>query len=289
MSSQQIVKRLTDAQRNELTEHFIYERLSRVAKDSATKKLLREIADDELRHYELWKSYTAATPRPKRLKLWFYYLVSRLFGFTFGLKLMERGESQAQLSYGEMTEMVPEMALVVHDEESHERELLGILDEERLHYVGAIVRGLNEAVVEIVGVLAGFTLVWQESRLVIATGLVVGVSMALSLGGTEYLAARAEEGRESPLKAALYSGAANLLVVVLLLVPYFVLDNPFISLGIAICIAALVIAFFSFYMSVARESSFKGRFGEMILVGLGVAGLTFAVGHIANAYFGVGH
>jgi VIT1/CCC1 family predicted Fe2+/Mn2+ transporter len=42
--------------------------------------------------------------------------------------------------------------------------------------------------------------------------------------------------------------------------------------------AIVVIAVFNFYISVAKEISFKSRFAEMTAISLGIAGLTFGIG-----------
>ena len=47
--------------------------------------------------------------------------------------------------------------MMLGDERRHEEELYGMLDEERLHYVGAMVLGLNDALVELTGAIAGVT------------------------------------------------------------------------------------------------------------------------------------
>lgn len=80
------------AQRNEITEHIIYERLSRSVKDPHNRKVLERIAGEELEHHDFWKRHTNEDVKPDRLKIWGYFLISRVFGITFGIKLMETGE-----------------------------------------------------------------------------------------------------------------------------------------------------------------------------------------------------
>jgi rubrerythrin len=98
--SAELRQQLLVFQRNEITEHHIYKRLARSIKSPQNQAVLEKIANDELEHYELWKRYTRQEVKPNRFWLWFYYFISRIFGFTFGIKLMERGEEDAQTSYG---------------------------------------------------------------------------------------------------------------------------------------------------------------------------------------------
>ena len=95
------------AQRSEITEHFVYHKLSQSAMDSHNKNVLKQISDDELKHYNFWKTYTRQDVRPNKLSIWKYYLISRIFGITFGIKLMERVEGKAQAIYEEISKYVP--------------------------------------------------------------------------------------------------------------------------------------------------------------------------------------
>jgi len=82
MNQAQIDKIVRTAQKNEITEHIIYQKLSQVTKDSHNREILLRISDDEKRHYNQWKDYTRRTEKPNWIKVWTYYLVSRAFGLT---------------------------------------------------------------------------------------------------------------------------------------------------------------------------------------------------------------
>jgi VIT1/CCC1 family predicted Fe2+/Mn2+ transporter len=56
-----------------------------------------------------------------------------------------------------------------------------MIEEERLEYVGAMILGLNDALVELSGSLAGFTLALQDSKLVAMVGMITGIAAALSM------------------------------------------------------------------------------------------------------------
>ncbi len=122
----------------------------------------------------------------------FYALVGRVLGITFAVKLMERGEEGAQDNYARMEGVVPDVGTVAQDEKAHETALLAMLDEERLRYTGSIVLGLNDALVELTGALAGLTLALQNTSLVAMTGAITGIAAALSMAASEYLSTKAE-------------------------------------------------------------------------------------------------
>ena len=277
-----VKSKILTMQKGEITEHVIYNRLASSVKNPRNRDVLRRIAKDELGHHNLWQEHTGEKASPNRLKVWLYYIISRVFGLTFGIKLMEQGEEKAQLAYAEIAQFVPEASRIAEDENRHERELIRLIDEERLLYAADMVRGLNVALVELTGTLAGLTLALPDSRLILLTGLIAGAAMVLSVASTEYLGAKSGTGGRSPLKAVLYGGVANIITFVLLLFPYFIFTNVYIALGVMIFNAIVVVFLFSFYISVAREISFRRRFSEMALASFGVAALAFLIGYLAR-------
>lgn len=277
-------KIILTAQKNEITEHFIYQKLSQSIKNPHNKKVLNEISQDELRHYNFWKEYTAQEMNPSKLKMWKYYLISRIFGITFGIKLMERGEEKAQDIYEKISASVPEAKKIQQDEDEHETQLIALLDEERLKYVSSIVLGLNDALVELLGALAGFTLTLQNTSIIAMVGFITGIAASLSMGASEYLSTKSEEGGQNPGKASVYTGSAYLVTVLFLIFPYLLFENYYICLGIAIINAVLVILVFTFYVSVVKDFSFKKRFTEMAGISLGIAALTFAIGFLVRMF-----
>jgi VIT1/CCC1 family predicted Fe2+/Mn2+ transporter len=288
---EELDKKTTDiilaSQKNEITEHIIYSKLSQAVKDKQNKEILKQISDDEKEHYNFWKKYTNKDVKPNKLKIWWYYLISRILGITFGIKLMERGEEDAQAIYERISEQVPSAEKIVYDEGIHEQKLVNMIDEERLKYISSIVLGLNDALVELTGALAGFTLALQNTNLIGVTGLITGIAASLSMGASEYLSTKSEESKKSPAKAALYTSVAYVLTVLLLIFPYLILTNVYMCLGLALIDAIIIILIFTFYVSVAKEIQFKKRFLEMALISLGIAGLSFVIGYLVNTIFNV--
>lgn len=275
------------AQRNEITEHIIYEKLSRTMKDSHNREILERISREEREHYELWKEYTQDDVEPDTFRIWKYYLISRVLGITFGIKLMERGEEQAQAAYEVLSQSVPAAKTIAHDEEEHEKQLIDLLDEERLQYIGAVVRGLNDALVELTGALSGLTLAFRNTRLIAMAGLITGIAASLSMAGSEYLATKSEEGVKNPLRASAYTGFAYILTVFFLIFPYLLFTNVYFCLGFMIVNALVVILIFTFYISVAKDISFRERFLEMALISLGIAALSFGIGFLIKTFLGI--
>ncbi len=280
-----IIKKM---QQNELTESVIYEQIAHFAKGEENKKTLLRLAAEERAHYEIWKKYTGIEMKPQKGKVFKYKLLARILGFTFAVKLMENGESGAQKEYELLAEEVQESISIRKQEEEHEAALLEMLDEESLQYVGSMVLGMNDALVELTGSLAGFTFALAQTRLVAISGLIVGISATFSMASSEFLSAKSE-GRNDAFKSCAYTGVAYLITVILLILPYFLLgdDQYLVALFSMIAIVILIIAGFTYYISVAKGEKFKPRFLEMSLISIGVAVVSFVVGTLAERFLGV--
>lgn len=285
--NQEVREKLLRYQRDELTGHHIYKRLAQSIKSPENRRIVEQIADDELEHYHEWENYTQQEVKPERAKIWLYYVTSRLFGFTFGVKLLERGEHDAQEEYDTLKAWIPEAEEIMRVEQEHEEALIALLDEEKLRYAGSMVLGLNDALVELTGTLAGLTLAFQNTRLIALSGTITGIAAALSMGASEYLSTKSEETDKNPLKASLYTGAAYIVTVVLLILPYLLLQNYYVALAVTLAIGVSIIAVFNYYIAIAKDEPFKRRFLEMAGLSLGVAALSFIVGLIVREVFGV--
>lgn len=279
---------LLKMQQNEITEYYVYSKLAKNMKESKNKEILLKIANEEKTHFEIWKRLTGQEKKPNKFKIFFFTTISRLFGFTFALKLMEKGEDNASEKYSKLEQEVPEAKKIAEDEERHEKELLQLLDEERLQYVGSMVLGLSDALVELTGTLAGLTFALQNNKLVALSGLITGIAATLSMTSSEFLSARTE-GHPNPLKSSLYTGGVYLFTVICLILPYLLCPkDAFVqALTIMIGIVIVIIFAFTYYISVAKDLSFKKRFTEMAGISLSVAALSFIIGLVVKHFLGV--
>lgn len=280
-------KELIQDQQNEIDAYHIYSKLAKKTKNKHNSEILNSIASDEKRHYSIIKTYTKKELRPSSLKIFIYIWLARFLGFTFALKLLEKAEQEAQDTYIQIGKQFPKLKEITRDEERHELELINLMNEERLEYIGSIVLGLNDALVELTGVLAGFTFALQNSKIIGILGLITGIAASLSMGASEYLSSK-HELKKNAGKAATYTTIAYIITVVFLILPFFLLKNPFNSLILTIIIAIFIIAVFNYYVAIAKDFSFKKRFLEMAGISLGVAGVSFLIGVLVKTTFGAG-
>lgn len=285
---QALIERIDHAQLNEITEAQIYKNIAATLPKDNDREIMLRIAADEERHAKVWAGYSGNTKTPKKFIVWWYTFISKVFGYTFAIKLMEMGEEGAQQNYVEIVQALPDTRRILEDEQRHEEELVEMLDEERLRYAGSVVLGLNDALVELTGALAGLTLALHtKPELIALSGLVTGIAASLSMGASEYLSTSQESDGKHPLRAAIYTGLAYIFTVAALITPYLVIKAPFISLAISLTTAVLIIAIFNYYISVAKGESFKHRFLEMSILSLSVAAFSFVIGYFIRLWLGV--
>lgn len=280
-----VIRALERAQRNEITEQGIYESLARLQRDPENRRLLESIAGEEGSHYAVFRSITGKDIAPDRVKQFLYVCCGRLLGLNFALRQMEKGEVLAQAAYEAVKGQEPRLGAVIEDEHRHEVELLSLVNEEALAYTGSIVLGLNDALVELTGALAGFTLALQRSRLIAVVGAITGIAAASSMMAAEYLSTK-EEGIRDAWKASVYTGIAYSITVALLVLPFVLFANPFMSLGVTALLAILIIFIFNYYISVAKGLPFRRRFVEMVCISMGVALLNYGIGLLLKNFTG---
>jgi VIT1/CCC1 family predicted Fe2+/Mn2+ transporter len=264
-------------QKGEITEYYVYQNIAKREKDKKNQDILLTIAKDELRHYQIWEEISGVKVKPNKFLIFIYRVLTFIFGYTFTLRIMESGEESAQSEYSKLKGYEDIIQQITKEEEEHEKKLLDMLDEERLNYVGSMVLGLNDALVELSGTLAGLTFAFGNNRLISLSGLITGIAASLSMAASEYLSAKSDNQSDA-FKSSLYTGGAYIITVVLLVLPYLLIQNPFVSLAIMLGTVIFIIFFFNLYISVAKNLNFKKRFLQMAIISLGVAALSFVIG-----------
>ena len=285
-------RRLIRLQKMEKTEMEVYRRLANREKNSENKKIFEKISLQENNHYNILKEKTNEDVNYSIIRVQFHVLTAIFLGLTFSLKLMEKIEQNAAAEYRDLG-----YEDIAKEEDEHEKELLSLLEEDALNYLSSIILGLSDALVELTGALAGLTLAFQELRIVALAGLVTGISASFSMAASEFLATKEENENRSPIKAALFTGLSYIVTVLLLVTPYLILDSdnqvifglePHIqALIITFIIGLFIIALFNFYVSVAQDKSFKGKFIEMGLILLVVTFISFIIGLVLRESFGI--
>jgi VIT1/CCC1 family predicted Fe2+/Mn2+ transporter len=279
-----LMKQFLKFQQDEMDGYEIYWVLGLHAKNAENAKILTEMAYVELNHANLIQKYTKKMIEPGWFKTTFYRLMAWLFGFTFVLKMLENDEGLAKEVYKDY----PELMAFSAEEEKHEAQLIKLINEKRLKYIGSIVLGLNDALVEFTGALAGFTLALSNSKLIALTASITAIAGALSMGASEYLSNKTEGNSVSQsLSSAVYTGLAFIITVIMLILPFVFISTPIYALIITLVVAVLIIAIFNFYYAVVCDKSFHTRFAEMAVISFSIAAISFLLGYLLKMFTGI--
>lgn len=275
-------------QQDELNSAVLYGQIAKDVKNEKERETLLLIAKDEQKHALVFERYTGRKLTPNYFRIRLFLLIRFLLGYTFLIKFLEYRENRGIQSYQADFDQIPEVRQILADEEKHEKILMDLLDEDRLHYMGDIILGMNDALVELTGSLAGYTLAMQNAKIIAMAGLITGVSATLSMAGSGYLAAREDAGKNA-VKSTVIIGLSYFITVVLLILPYLIVPaNAYLwALLATILIALLIIAGFNFYISVAKDRPFGKGFWSMAGISIGVAVISFAVGYIVKDVLGI--
>ena len=273
-------------QKDEITSSYIYAYFATKVKNKKDAQTLNKISLDEAAHANIWQQYTKTEVKPNMFKVWFYRILIYLLGYTFVIKLLEAHEYEGEAALKQLEKEIPEVKKIIKDEQKHEAKLINMLDEERLNYVGAMVLGLNDALVELTGTIAGMTFVLANTTLIAMAGIITGVSATLSMAASNYLAERAD-GNPNALKASFYTGIAYLVTVIFLVLPYLLFPK-YMYVAALVCMIAIVVFLvfiFNYYIGVVKSEPFLPKFIEMSGISLSVALIAFLIGWGAKALF----
>ncbi|MFQ8890139.1 MAG: VIT1/CCC1 transporter family protein [Bilophila wadsworthia] len=218
-----IVRRMQD---NEATDQRVYAALAKQASLQKNSEILEKMSHDEGLRCAVWGRYTGIEAKADMFRVWLFVVLGKIFGLVFVINLMEGGEDDSAENYRKLMEELPEARSIMEDETRHEAQLAAMIHEEKLSYISSMVLGLNDALVELTGALAGFTLALNDNRMVGMAGFITGVAATLSMAASEYLSKKADTSEKHPLKAAVYTGVAYMITVAFLLLPLHRVREP---------------------------------------------------------------
>ncbi len=140
-----------------------------------------------------------------------------------------------------------------------------------------VVLGVNDGLIELTGALVGLSFALQNHSIVALSGLITGISASLSMAASSYMHARQEIDTD-PKIVSIFTGISYLVVVFILVTPYFLLNHVFSALAWMLGLAFLIIVFISWRTAKWRKHSFWKEFGITLALSLGVAFVTFIIG-----------
>ncbi len=257
------------------------------------KETLQKFSEHEKNDYKFWKTFSSKkefTVSP--ITIYFLKILRKILGLTFLVKYLEKQEKELISRYTDFLSRVHDKVLkakikeAIAHETKHETELIGQIKEERVEFISSIILGINDGLIELTGALVGFSFALQNHFFIALTGLITGIAASLSMASSAYMQAQYEEGKNAK-KAAFYTGAAYIIIVLLLVLPFLITDSISISLALLVGFVLIIIGTISFFTSVIFERSFKRQCVQMILFTLGTAAITFFIGLALRIWLGL--
>ncbi|WP_440059089.1 VIT1/CCC1 transporter family protein [Thermogladius sp. 4427co] len=269
----------------------LYRELARIEKDPDRKRILLELARDEEKHYDFWSRLSGRECKPSRLLIALFKASYRLLGPVFTIRILEKGEDEAVSDYSSIAERVSgtvrgELLKIIEDEKRHEAELVRLVSDPRIKYLGSIALGIADAIVEITGVEAGFLGATESPIVVGLSGLIVGFSASLSMAGASYLQSK-HGGMHSPVKNALVTGVSYMASVLALILPFFTVPNVYLAFYLSAAISVLISGFFTYYSSIVEEREFRREIVENLSLLFAIVASSYVLGDIIGSVMGL--
>lgn len=277
---------------DEFSDYVIYRSLAKVERDVNRREILSNLSKKEYEHYMFWLQLTNYQPKPpSELRIALIIVLRRLLGLVFIAKLLERHERSVVKWYRELSHVLPpkERETLFHimkEEEEHERMLLGQIEEAIVKYLGYVVLGLADAIIEISGVHAGFLGATNVTILAGMAGLVVGFAASISMAVAVYLQAK-QTPTIVPFKAAILTGITYISTVILQALPFFLTPHIFIAFTASIAVSITLIAGFTYYGAVIRDVDSSREIISNIALTLGTAAATYLFGEMLSNWLGI--
>jgi VIT1/CCC1 family predicted Fe2+/Mn2+ transporter len=278
---------------DEYIDHTVYSRLANLESNEERKNILLKLAAQEKEHLQFWSSlggrYSNNFMTKVRINLIIF--LRYLFGLTFAIKFMERNERRVISEYKKALEKLEgenriKLERIIYDEVEHENYWISQIKERAVTYIGFIILGLADAIIEITGVHAGFLGVTASTIVAGIAGLVVGISASIAMASAAYL--QAQQGSlGNPRLSAIYTGFSYIMTAVALATPYFLTHIMLLAFTLSLIVALALLAFFNFYSAVISDREFIRDYlfnAGLILL---TAFVSFFFGTFLGEYFGI--
>lgn len=267
---------------DELFDLSLYQALRRISSDSDAQQTLGELIHIETRHLAFWqKFFDTKLDRlnfGRRMKLWFFTRLCRLFGITAVHLVLEAIEVYGVRKYLALWKAYQDQPLgealkgILQDEFKHEDILVTKLTERKINpeKIRNIFLGLNDGLVEILGAVSGFFGAFGDAVTVLIAAATTAVAGALSMGAGAFLALNSEkevramesakkrflgeetgsaEMQEQPLNSALFVGGAYVIGALVPVLPVlFGAKDALVSVltaGTMVILVSSILAFLS--------------------------------------------
>lgn len=302
---------------DELFDLSLYKALRAISTDAEARNTLDELVLIETRHLAFWqKFFDLRLDRlnlGRRLKLWCFIWLCRLFGSTAVHLVLEAIEVYGVRKYLALWDSYQDKPLgealkgILQDEFKHEDVLVTKLTERKINpeKIRNIFLGLNDGLVEILGAVSGFFGAFGDAVTVLIAASTTAVAGALSMGAGAFLALNSEkevramesakkrflgeetgsaEMQEQPLRSAVFVGGAYVIGALVPVLPVlFGAKDALVSVltaGTMVILVSSILAFLS-GMEMKRRILLN-----LVIITVAVS-VSYAIGVVAKQIWGI--
>jgi len=151
-------------------------------------------------------------------------------------------------------------------------------------YRGSIILGIHDAIVSLTGLIAGLFFAVTDKNIIVLSCIIASVSASLSMGAANYLAVKTTD-KKSALYAALFTSGAYMLTCFLLILPFFMFSQTFLTV-LSIFITVIFIIFLFNFFAYNKKDFFK-NFIEMLVICAIVSFIAFLLGNCSRYFLGI--
>lgn len=162
--------------------------------------------------------------------------------------------------------------------------LVPVSEDPHFKFFSSVVLRFNDALMELVGALIGFSFALRDPKMVIAVGLVSGITAAASIAASAYLEAEHEKNKD-PHRAAFYRGMSYLATATVLVFPFLISGSLLIGNIVMLLMALTMVLILTLYSAVVVGKSYLSQLRKILALSCGVAFVAFSIGHLLNLFF----
>ncbi len=325
----EFIDRAKEFYSNELKDHMLYKSLAGRVREGWLRDKLRTIAGMELGHSKFWRNlltrrgYDITDEVSITLKDKLVLKVGSILPNWVLLAILESGEVKGYKEYydfyktyeSELSTQEKEwLKEIIREEISHETVFREKAEELGASNVRDLVLGMNDGIVELLGVVSGLSAVYKSEPLTVGvSGVVVGIAGAISMGVGAFISVRSQrqvdearrdrerilaltegktntreiEANENEFKAAMFTGLAYLLGVVFPVSPFFFVSSSANGVVLSFLFAFVILSLVASFISLISGISLRLKLFEMLLSAGFAAGASYIIGSLIKSFFGL--
>lgn len=295
-------KHLEELYINEQLHSGVYGALARNEKDRPLRGILKRLSYLEHRDIELWSRLldveNIKLPRMRmKLTVLLMSVLRKVLGLAMTIKIIGRRESMLYDHLRDTTNVFKtkrKEGIIIRQIEGNVLENEGPLERKILEYspvlnnIRDVILGMYDGIIEVLAATAGIAAVLQAPLLILLSGFIVAISGTLSMSGGTYLSVEYEKsislhGRSrSPRRSAAYTGALYFVGAMCPLIPFMFGLGGYVGVGLSVAITTVVLIVVSALISIASGTGIKERMVKSLIISLGIAAATIAIGTVAR-------